>query len=168
MKKTKTELYRHYGHSKFDPKKFQPVYNRYLSNKPYGGLWACPTVDVDIDWKTWSENENFRTDKLKEYFDFKIKKDSRVLVIKDIKDIDKLPRIVSDDPNLKGVLVYDSMNLDIDFEKLKENYDAMLVYMYRSKDIPKELMCCDGIYYKLYGWDVDTLLVMNPDIIEEV
>lgn len=166
--KTKKEVYRHYGHPKFDPKAFMPVHNRYLSNKPEGGLWASPTVDFDIDWKTWSEEADFRTNKLKTYFDFKLKNNARILVIKDIKDLNKLPRIVSDDPDIKDILAYDSMNIDIDFEKLKEDYDAVMVYMYRSKDIPKELRCCDGIYYKLYGWDCDSLLVMNPDIIEEI
>ena len=131
MKKNK-EVYRHYGSSKFDINKFVPIYNRYLTNKPYGGLWASPTKDVDYGWKEWSMSNDFRTSSLKEYFDFTLKDNAKVLVVKDLKDVDKLPRIVSDDPKLKGVLLFDEPQ-DIDFEKIKEDYDAMLVYMYRSR-----------------------------------
>lgn len=162
----RNEIYRHYGSSKFDIDKFVPVYNRYLSNKPYGGLWACPTKDVDIGWDTWCKNEGFRLEYLKEHFDFKISNKAKILTIRDIKDLKNLPRIVNKE--IEEFVSRDTMNLDIDFEKLKEDYDGMMVWIYRSKDIDKELMCCDGIYYKLYGWDVDTLLVFNPNIIEEV
>ena len=60
------------------------------------------------------------------------------------------------------------MNSDIDFEELAKEYDGIMVWMYRSKDIDKETRMFDGMYYRMYGWDVDTLVVFNPDVIEEV
>ena len=60
------------------------------------------------------------------------------------------------------------MNSDIDFEELAKNYDGIMVWMYRSTDISYETKLFDGMYYRLYGWDVDTLVVFNPDIIEEI
>lgn len=162
------EVYRHYGHSKFDKDLFIPIHNREFSNKPSGGLWSCPTKDVDIDWKTWSEGNDFALGKLKEHFDFKLKDSAKILEIKDIKDLDKLPRI-SDRSQLKQYIkLIDSMNSDIDFEELAKEYDGIMVWMYRSKDIDKETRMFDGMYYRMYGWDVDTLVVFNPDIIEEV
>ena len=60
------------------------------------------------------------------------------------------------------------MNSDIDFEELAKEYDGIMVWMYRSKDIDEEARMFDGMYYRMYGWDVDTLVVFNQDIIEEV
>ena len=124
--------------------------------------------DVDIDWKTWSEGNDFALGKLKEHFDFKLKDSAKILEIKDIKDLDKLPRI-SDRSQLKQYIEsIDNMNSDIDFEELAKEYDGIMVWMYRSKDIDKETRMFDGMYYRMYGWDVDTLVVFNPDVIEEV
>lgn len=160
------EIYRHYGHSKFDKSLFCPISNREFSNKPYGGLWSCPTKDVDVDWKTWSEGNDFSLDRLKEHFDFKIKDSAKILEIKDIKDLDKLPRIRNE--RIRTLLEFDRMNSDIDFEELAKDYDGIMVWMYRSTDISYETKLFDGMYYRLYGWDVDTLVVFNPDIIEEI
>lgn len=159
------EVYRHWGSSKFDIELFDPIKNRYLSNKPFGGLWSSPTKDVDMSWERWSIVNEFRLDKLEEHFDFTIKDNARVLVIKDIKDLDKLPRL-KDKNNF--IVNTDSMNSNIDFEELTKNYDAIMVWIYRSDDQDGLVRTFDGIYYRLYGWDVDTLLVLNPDIVEEV
>ena len=59
------------------------------------------------------------------------------------------------------------MNSNIDFEELAKEYDGIMVWIYRSSDIDLTRMSFDGIYYRMYGWDVDTLVVFNPDIIEE-
>ena len=45
----------------------------------------------------------------------------------------------------------------LDFEKLSHKYDAIEVNI--SSD--------DELYYKLYGWDCDSILVMNPDVVQE-
>lgn len=47
-------------------------------------------------------------------------------------------------------------NYNLDFEKLKEDYDAIEVLI--SKD--------SRLYWSLYSWDCDSLLVLNKDIIE--
>lgn len=162
------EIYRHYGSQKFDPKAFIPISNKMFSNKPSGGLWACPTVDVDIGWDQWSRDNEFCTDKLEEYFDFKLKRGAKILVLKNIKDLDKLPRVNTEDSEIKSLLEMDSLNSNIDYEELSKNYDGMMVWMYRSKDIDTTKRLFDGMYYRMYGWDVDTLLVFNPDIVEVI
>lgn len=162
------EIYRHYGNKQFVRPYFTPVTNRYWGNKPHGGLYACPTKDVDIGWDEWSKGNDFMTDRLEKHFDFTLKDGAKVLVIKDLKDLDKLPRIDMGDKNLIDTYCITDMNADIDFEKLSKEYDAMMVWMYRSTDIPEEDSFMNGIYYKLYGWDVDTLLVFNPNIIDVI
>ena len=42
----------------------------------------------------------------------------------------------------------------LDFEKLSKDYDAIEVI-----DIGK-------FYWALYGWDCNSILIMNPDIVE--
>ena len=46
----------------------------------------------------------------------------------------------------------------LDFEKLAETYDAVEVNI--SSDF--------NLYYQLYGWDCDSIVIMNPDIIVEL
>lgn len=161
------EVYRHYGHSHFDINQFNHVANRPYSNKPFGGLWSSPTEDVDIGWKEWCVGNEFNLDKLNTYFDFRLKDNSKILEIKDIKDLDKLPKVKLDE-EVKEIITNTNMNSDIDFEKLSKEYDGIQVWMYRSKDINSTERLFDGVYYRMYGWDVDTLLVLNPNIIEEI
>ena len=162
------EIYRHYGHNKFDINKFVPVFNGAFSNKPEGGLWACPTIDYDINWEEWSRSNDFQVDRLNKYFDFKLKDNAKILEIKNMSDLEKLPRVSYDDEDLRYIISIDKMNSDIDFEELSKEYDGMMVWMYRANDLKNYERVYDGIYYKLYGWDVDTLVVFNPQTIEVI
>ena len=47
---------------------------------------------------------------------------------------------------------------------LAEDYDAIIVYLNRY--IPKSMYPSDNLKYRLYGWDCDSILVLNKDIIE--
>ena len=133
-------VYRHYGSSVFDIHKFMPVTNRHeitFMNKPYGGLWASP-VDSDNDWYNWCLNEDFNIESLDEYFDFTLKSNSKILSINDYIEP-----------------IHDSyIKVRVNFESfVKAGYDALYVsYNYETAQV-------------FYGWDVDTLLVLNPDCI---
>lgn len=152
------EIYRHYGNAKFEINKFNNIKNQNF-NKPLGGLYASPLKDVDISWKEWCEREKFRLDKLNKYFDFRLRDNAKVLTLKTKDDLVKLPRLkISYEVN-ETVHKY---NFDIDFEKIAEEFDAIMVCMYRS---PIENFR-DSLYWQLYGWDCDTLLVCNPNIID--
>ena len=105
----KKSVYRHFGSSKFDRELFNPIHNRPFSNKPFGGLWACPVEDKDIDWEEWCRREEFNLESLEEHFDFTIKDDSKIMVIKDIKDLDKLPRVKNPEFILEYDTEYDTM-----------------------------------------------------------
>lgn len=154
------EVFIHYGHDKFEIEKFIPVCNITFRNKPLGGLWASPTIDKDVSWEDWCRDNEFRLELLEKSFKFKIRKDSNVLVVKSTSDVESLPRIKEYNSPLG---IKPIMNEDIDFEEIAKHYDAMMVYMYRNED---ENCWLNSIYQQLYGWDVDTLLVFNPEIIE--
>lgn len=151
MKKHK--IYVHDGHSNFDINLFKHISCRENFNKPLGGLWASP-VDSSYTWEQWCLDNNFNytigEDKYfqGEQFRFKLKDNARLLSITSAKQLDELPQIKNDlTSNIYKIL---------DFKKLEEEYDAIEVLI--SMD--------HQLYWDLYGWDVDSIVVMNPDIIE--
>jgi len=143
--------YIHYGNKKFDKNKFDEIKNL-LFSKPLGGLWASK-VNSEYGWKSWCENVAFHLDKYREdnCFKFRLKKNANVLIITKKEELEKLPK-----QNLPED--YNSLFVALDFEKLAKQYDAMEVLI--SED--------SGLYWDLYGWDCDSILIMNKDVIEEV
>lgn len=55
-------------------------------------------------------------------------------------------------------------SIRVDFESIAQFYDALFVKIYTEdcEDFQQQA------YWQLYGWDVDSLLIFNPDIIEEI
>lgn len=147
------KIYVHDGHSKFDINLFQPIRVKEHFNKPIGGLWASPTSST-YTWEQWCLDNNFNytigEDKYfqGEQFKFKLKDGARLLSITSSKQLDDLPQIKDD--------ITSSVFKILDFKKLEEDYDAIEVLI--SED--------QQLYWDLYGWDVDSIIVMNPDVIE--
>jgi hypothetical protein len=137
--------YIHYGHDKFDKNLFKEIKNRERFVKPSGGLWASNNA-YEISWKKWCINEEFMTDSLKLFFEFKLAENSKILTIDNADKLYELPKI-------KMTFKW---SIFLDFEKLKENYDAIELLI--SKDF-------DRLHWDLYGWDCDCILIMNKDII---
>lgn len=153
MESCKSKKYIHYGHKKFERVIFCPIRNRECFTKPSGGLWASP-VGAENGWKDWCEAENFRECNDDNSFVFAISESANVLHIRDIKDLDRLPQVKS---------TY-QMWCQLDFEKLLENgIDAIELHL--SEEDLRGLAVCEGLYWSLYGWDCDSILIMNPDVI---
>lgn len=145
-----SDIYIHYGSNKFDKDLFQPIKNRYFV-KPDGGLWAS-SINARYGWKDWNKDTEFRECKEENSFKFKLKANAKVCIINSVKELKLLP-MENQCPSLIGRQIK-----FLDFEKLITlGYDAMLVNI--SSDY--------GLYWDLYGWDCDSLLVFNKDIIEE-
>ena len=144
----------HYGSNSFDEEMFCEICNVTFRNKPFGGLWSSP--EGYYTWKEWCEGNSFHLDRLKESFRFKLKPNAKVLVLYNAKDLESLPRIKEYEGD------YKLFNEDIDFEAISKEYDAILVFVYAGEDY------FDNLYQALYGWDCDTLLVMNKDVIEVI
>lgn len=140
----------HYGATEFDFKKFEPIKNRVRIGKPYGGFWASP-IGAKYGWENWCEDEDFRYCNIDNAFVFKLFPDANVIVINSVDDAKRLPEILNDwwYPNY----IYP------DFEQLVSNgVDAILLNFSNSA----------GLYQAMYGWDCDSLLVMNPHIIRTI
>lgn len=138
-------IYIHYGHVKFNENLFADIKNCDFV-KPHGGLWAS-NVNAKYGWKDWCKDNNFRDCLEENSFTFKLKDNAKVLIIDDATKLKKLPTIES---------IYKFSWINLDFEKIKQEYDAIEVLI--SEDMQ--------LYWDLYGWDCDSLLVMNKDIIE--
>lgn len=138
--------YIHYGHKKFIKKLFQKVQNGYTP-KPDGGFWASP-IDAEYGWKQWCEDNKFRECNEDDSFQFELTDDANVLHIRSVDDLKDLPLA-------KG----DHSWYCLDFEKLlKSGVDAVELHLSEDR----------LLYWRLYGWDCDSILIMNKDVVREI
>ena len=144
-------IYVHYGHKKFYKEMCGPIENIQLFTKPKGGFWAS-RIDAKFGWKDWCIDQEFRDIDENDAFRFRLKDDAKVLYINNTDILSTLPMARNKLPLLRDI------NIFLDFEKLSKEYDAIEV----------NISECHDLYYSLYGWDCDSILIMNPDIIEEV
>lgn len=137
--------YIHYGADKFDPNKFLEIKNQdsCFTKPKCGGLWVSP-VNAKYGWKEWCNDENFHHSDFNKSFIFSLKENVKICVLRDSYDLKKLPKLKSE--------IFNSWYL-IDFEKAKEKYDAIEFYVN------------DDLYFKLYGWDCNCVLVLNKECI---
>lgn len=112
-----------------------------------GGLWASG-INAKYGWKDWNESEKFAECNKENSFIFTLSDSANVLYINSVKDLENLPK------TLQNAFCFTSW-ISLDFEKLAEIYDAVEVNISNDYDL----------YYKLYDWDCDSILIMNPDVV---
>lgn len=139
----------HYGATKFCKSKFRKITNRNW-NKPRGGLWSS-SVECDRGWVWFCKSENFRDSKyLSKFFKFRVS--GKIYKIDSIYDLLNVP----------AKITYEGRRF-IDFEKLKDlGYSAVHLTWEGQRDT----RWSDGMGMDLYGWDVESTLLLNPEAIE--
>lgn len=152
-----SKKYIHYGSPAFCKKAFVPITNFEFLNKPLGGLWASP-VDAERGWYDWVKANDFYPEKLEQSFEFELSENARVLELTP-DNVWELP-IRKDTP--KFMLERDrenplSMIMGVDFEALAQEYDVLSCSLSENP----------SLYWSLYGWDCDCILVLNPEVIVE-
>lgn len=141
------EKFIHFGGKYFDPLKFVPVQNLPHRNKPKGGLWASSTR-TDYGWYEWSrDNDDFGHCRFTNAFTFELAPETRVLNLKTTEDVKKAAQIGH--PTVFGGL------LCLDFEAIAKRYDVIDFSVAQ-------------LYMIMWGWDCDSVLILNPDVVEEV
>lgn len=140
------DKYIHYGHTSFDKNLFRQITNNNFFTKPDGGFWASNTK-AKYGWKEWCEENDFRDCSKDNNFIFVLTNDAKILKIDLVDQLNVLPKVKSD----FGISNWTML----DFEKLSESYDAIEV----------SIISDYRLYHELYGWDCDSILIMNPDII---
>ena len=138
--------YIHYGSAKFDKSKFKSIENIQFFNKPNGGLWGCE-VGTKFGWKEFCELENIDWVNLSDSFEFELTTEARVLRLHNLDDyVEFRSKYAINDIGIKLALGYD-------FERIAKEYDVIDFKV-------------GELYMALYGWDVDSILVLNPDVIK--
>lgn len=145
------KIYIHYGHDKFDIVNFKPPRNRIdkpeefenigtmislYCNKPVEGFWGSP-IDSEYGWNEWRKGNEFR--------DYNNDSNIKFRVYGDIYYIDSIE---------KAYALCDEDGW-IDWGEVFKYYDAVEV----------SLTDCPELYDVLYGWDVDSIVVGNPESI---
>lgn len=153
---TTNDTYIHYGSPSYEVNKFDTPRNK-LGTKPIGGLWGTP-INGNLRWDKWCKENNFREDRLNTSFKFQLAENAKVLMIADEKDLYGCPKITvsTDYPRYFREMPWHSGA--IDYEKLIEmGIDAVQVCLDKSE-----------VYFLMYGWDCDSIVVLNPNVIKEV
>lgn len=147
--------YIHYGSNKFHS--FFPPKNEGRWTKPIGGLWASRT-DAKFGWKDWVEKNQFHEDSLLSSFKFTLKDDARVLHIYESAQVDKLPSLYKED----------TLFACPNFEQIQKDYDAMELHLSEERFPDDADWTYKSLYYKLYGWDCDCILIFNYKIVQPI
>ena len=166
-------IYIHYGSSRFDPQRFVPIKNCSWKPKPEDGtgLWACRVGD-EHGWKSWCRSAGFRLETLDTAFKFTLKSDAKVLTLEIPSDLLVLPKLYpwnpgireteeeldfTDPPTVEQMMARFAPHwCFLNYEKLSEEYDAI------------ELRNSYLFHDSLNTWDCDSIVVMNPDVVEEL
>lgn len=148
--------YRHYGSSEFNIDIFEPVKNRPYWIKPFGGLWGTPLPETSSGWAQFCKDNDFRLRSLHQWFDFSLSDNAEVYSIANSSDILKLKDMGYCGVSYNTTTHIFDLQVDwIDFEGLIDlGYDAV------------ECKLNHETYWALYGWDCDSILILNPDVIE--
>lgn len=148
------QIYIHYGATAFDPSKGFPIKNVKWWPKPKGGLWAS-RKNATFGWKNWCTENEFRECDPANSFEFTMKDESRIVVINTIAQLRRLPE-VKDDHRL-------GLSYCIDFEKcLRSGIDAIELCWYGDE---YQSLVNGDLYFELYGWDCDSIVVLNQEAI---
>ena len=144
------QTYIHYGMNAFIPEIFVPIQNLPMRNKPQGGLWAS-RIDAEFGWRDWCKETGFCLEHLNRSFEFTISDDANKIEIHSVLDLQKLPQ------QKKPNRMFENWFMP-DFESLlAQKCDAIELFLSDDHEL----------YFKLYGWDCDCILVMNPNVIEK-
>lgn len=146
--------YIHYGSTQLH--KINPIRNHQLSVKPKGGLWASP-VDSEFGWADFCRTEDIYTESLAESFSFWLTENAKILHIYSEEQLAKLPKIKVT-PDLEETIGKVPW-IALDFEALEKQYDGIELHLSDEESD-------DGLFFALYGWNCDCILIFHEDVIE--
>ena len=143
---------RHYGASQYDPNKFGTIRDRKWGTKPHGGLWTSP-VDSTYGWGKWCKDNEFKARSLTCWFDVRFT--GTVLVIDGEEDLNLLPW-----PNKSTNNALLKFSFDIGSPSFASLVLSEIDAIHLTVEGEQETRYT--MPRNLYGWDCESVLVMNP------
>ena len=158
------KIYIHFESEHFEKEMFTKIINLKeisMLNKPMGGLWSSPE-DSENRWDIWCHAVGYshRNNYWNKKFRFILKENANILKVTG----DMYINLPHTQIELKYPLIniipekYKQPLYELDYEKLSSMYDGIEV---NFSDNPELLSYFDF-------WDCDTLLVFNPNVIQEL
>lgn len=140
----------HFGSSRLDRNKFKDISEETYCGglKPRGGLWGSNESLESYGWREWCIDNEYECD-TSSYFRFRLKDSARLLVVTGDELLEQSHLYAMEYPPSRTYK---------DWTSIRERYDA--VYMAAGSD--------RDLYFKYYGWDCDSILVLNFDSIYQV
>ena len=132
-----------------------------LINKPRSAFWASPLWKDRAylsDWHRFCIEENFYVGAYDFGFTFSLKEEAKIYVIDDVQDLEFLVNIYPLDKSLRFESKFFKF---IDFEAVAVTYDGILLTEKGEMETRLSSTC------NLYGWDVESLVLFNADVIDE-
>lgn len=168
---TKT-IYIHYGNNHYEKRDVDLSIKGFVTKPKRAALWGSPE-DAEFSWKDWSEGEGWNLSSLEKSFRFKLKNDSKILFISSEKDIDELDEILKTNTCVKEsfskLTSTSSMLMSLLGFITPENYSTIDFSKLRENGIDAVEIEFNGYTHgAFYGWDCDSICVLNPDAVEEV
>lgn len=140
----------HYGADCLSKEKFLQPKN-YLPTKPIGGLWCSPFDKEFYSWIDWcTDNDHYCN--FRRGVKFELPDPTKLLKISSLEDYENLITFYGTAQNNL------SMFRGVDWQRVSGDYDAVLVL----------ISVCSDLYWKLYGWDCDTLWICNSKVLEKL
>ena len=166
-------IYIHYGNDHFEKREVDLNTKGFIIKPKRAALWGSPT-DAEFSWKDWSESESWNLGALEKSFRFKLKNGSKILFISSKKDIYELDKILK--TNTSSIEKYYSRFMPISSVIMSmldsitpENYNPIDFSKLREIGIDAVEIEFNGYTQRaFYGWDCDSICVLNPDAVEEV
>lgn len=141
--------YIHYGSYEFNPNLLVPDSRwQQRPDKPFG-LWASP-VNSQNSWYDWCMSEDFHVEKLAICFKFVLADGARVLHVRSADDVKKY---------LIGPGIF--YRLSWNYPRLYKDFDAVELHYGNDWGLIQD---CEIFW----GWDVDSIVIWNPDIVVPV
>lgn len=150
----------------FDREKFEEVQNIVsFANKPKrGGFWCSPENSV-YGWKDFCRGEDFRTEDLDHGTRFDLKEGTKLLVI-DCED-DYMEALKKFGGRLSRE--YYTREKFLNFGLIKEaGYDGVYLTDNGNSVLHSPKFDEEEIEFCMNTWDVESILILNPDCMENI
>lgn len=162
------KVYIHRGSDTFNPDLMKPIKNEWHKPAGHTGLWASPQ-DAERSWLDWCECENYQNGPLDKFFRFTIAEPEKILYVHDLESTKMLIRKYYIRKGYTAELTAEELcNLLESATAVPPTIWLDFEAMERDGWVGLEINLSEygPLYWLLYGWDCDSIVVFSPNQIE--